>query len=112
MQKNKLYTLGYFKKRLNENGFYCTEIFKKNFSKNKFETSSEKFYSDTDKRYWTVVIDKNHKIFCTCIKTGEKCEFVFSDCKQKIKNIEYVLETDSINVIIDYLNKVLADNNG
>jgi hypothetical protein len=95
--KNKLFTLSYFRKRLKDAGF-ITKIL-------------DDRYSEIDKRYWTISIDKNYRIHCTCFKfktqDDENCySFMFTDGKQKIK-IDRTLTTSSMKVIIDFLNSVI-----
>jgi hypothetical protein len=97
MSKNKLYTLSYFRKRLREVGIN-TEILVGE-------------YGDQDKRYWTISIDDNMKIICTCLKYTESdgstvSKFHFSDCKQSFK-MDMVRETVSMEDIISMLSNVL-----
>ena len=97
---NKLYTLSYFRKRLWEVGVE-TEIIVRD-------------YIDSDKRYWTILIDPDLKIHCTCIKYTDsegnnKCEFHFSDSKQNFK-MDMVRVTNSMEDIIAMLSNVLEIN--
>ena len=96
--KNKLYTLSYFKKRLKDSGIISKPIIRE-FDKN-------------DKRYWLLSIDPKHKILCTCFKYTEnnemKYSFRFSDGHQRIP-IDKTITTESMLVIINELKKVIGN---
>ena len=94
---NKLYTLSYFRKRLNEVGVSSKILIND--------------YSENDKRYWTISIDDKLKILCTCIKYSDsdgtiKSEFHFSDSKQNFK-MDMVRVTASMEDIISMLGNVI-----
>ena len=96
MANNKLCTLGYFRKRIRDNGIE---------SKVLIDTFSEK-----DNRKWMISIYRDCSIICTCLKPlideQIKYEFIFSDNQQKIKPVIYTIKTDSLNVIIDFLKEI------
>lgn len=93
MANNKLYTLGYFKYRLKEAGLVCKDLIRE--------------FDENDKRYWMISISpKDYKIICTCYKTNEDVEFVFSDGKQYIIP-DLILKTSSMEVIISEVLKVV-----
>lgn len=97
---NKLYTLSYFRKRLWEVGVSTTLLIND--------------YAENDKRYWTISIDDDLKILCTCIKYTDadgsvKYEFHFSDSKQNFK-MDMVRVTASMEDIISMLGNVLNIN--
>ena len=95
MSKNKLYTLGYFRKRLKDAGIESRILVN--------------IYPETDNRKWTICIYKDLNVFCTCMKPVKQelgNEFFFSDLGQKIKQLNFSIKTDSLNVIIDYLKSV------
>ena len=92
MSKNKLYTLGYFRKRLKDSNIESKILIDK--------------YPDSDSRKWTISIFKELSIFCTCLKNVEgenQNEFFFCDLGQKVKPINFIIKTDSLNVIIEFL---------
>lgn len=92
MSKNKLYTLGYFRKRLKDANIE---------SKILIDT-----FPQNDTRKWMISIFKDLSIICTCLKTieGENTnQFYFCDHGQKVKPFNYILKTDSFNVIIEFL---------
>jgi DNA-binding beta-propeller fold protein YncE len=88
MKKNKISTLGYFKKRLRDNGFIVLDIFNN--------------YSDIDTRKWTIIVNPAlESVFITCSNTEDfdTPVFEFSGAKVKPKNIQVV--TSSMEVIIE-----------
>lgn len=88
---NNLYTLGYFRKRLLADGF-TSKILINDFS-------------DVDGRYWTISIDSELKIFCTCFKEDGDLSFEFWDGGNRIPG-KFVVKTKSMNVIINHLNSI------
>lgn len=95
MSKNKLYTLSYFRKRLNEAGYNSNILIKD--------------YEETDSRYWTIKLFNNKNILCTCYKqtdiTREDCIFEFWDGGNFYKN-RYIICTESMQVVISHLNDI------
>ena len=96
MAKNKLYTLSYFKKRIIEHGFDVTKL---NIQ-----------YESNDLRKWTIVVNKhksNYKmnILITCFKNEKTKEFSFKFQGQRQK--EFILETLTMNLIIEILKKAM-----
>lgn len=102
---NKLTTLGYFKKRLRDSGYIVDDVFRK--------------YSHLDPRIWTIMIDPGvASVFCTCymnanpddIKRSQTGEFYFElhDGGQFIPS-HLAIKTNSIETIIEYLNKFNID---
>ena len=98
---NKLTTLGYFKKRMRDCGYFVDDLFRN--------------YAQTDPRHWTVVIDPGvASIFCTCYVNANKDDlresqigdfyFEFYDGGQFIPG-KLAIKTSSIEVIIEYLVK-------
>lgn len=94
--KNKLYTLSYFRKRLRDSGITSKILIDS--------------YTETDQRYWTISIDPSKKIICTCFKYTEndviQFNFNFSDGNQNLP-IDRNIKTESMNVIIDELKKII-----
>jgi hypothetical protein len=86
---NNLYTLGYFRKRLLGEGF-TSKILINDFS-------------EKDGRYWTISIDTELKIFCTCFREDDEISFEFWDGGNRIMN-KFIVKTSSMNVIIHNLN--------
>jgi hypothetical protein len=96
MAKNKLYTLSYFCKRIIEQGF---DVIKLNIP-----------YAENDLRKWTIVVNKNKSdykmnVLITCFKNEETKEFCFKFQGQRKK--EFILETLTMNLIIDILKKAM-----
>ncbi len=88
--KNKISTLGYFKKRLRDCGFIVLDVFNN--------------YSETDKRKWTVIINPGKEsLFITCSNTEDFDEplFEFSDNGVKVKPKNLQIATASMEVIIE-----------
>lgn len=98
---NKLTTLGYFRKRLRDSGYNCLEIFKD--------------FHETDPRAWCMVIDPGFaSVFCVCyINYPElgSSYFEFSDGNLRIPG-KIKLQTDSFEIIVEYLNKLGISNKG
>ena len=90
---NKLCTMGYFLKRMRDNGYMVDRVFVR--------------YALTDPRTWTVVIDPGcASILCTCYQNSpEPGQFYFelSDGGQIIPGKYFKLETNSIETFITYL---------
>jgi hypothetical protein len=82
---NKLYTLGYFRKRLMDAGIKSDVIVKK--------------YPERDSRYWTLSLCGDRYLFCTCHKTDDECYFEFWDGGQIIQ-ARRIVKTQSMNVVI------------
>lgn len=92
-RKNNLYTASYFKKRMRECGINVDIIIPR--------------YSKTDKRYWTMLIDTELKVHCTCFRYMDNnnkliCYFRFTDGGQYIK-FDKVFETQSMNTLTEYV---------
>ena len=90
--KNKVKTLGYFKKRLRDNGFIVLDVFRD--------------FSENDKRKWTVLINpKSECIFCTCYERYDRdfdVVFEFNDGGNKIPK-NFVMTTPSMESIIEQM---------
>lgn len=100
MAKNKLYTLSYFCKRIIEQGF---DVIKLNIP-----------YEKNDLRKWTIVVNKHKSdykmnILITCFKNEETKEFCFKFQGQRKK--EFILETLTMNLIIEILKKAMEASN-
>ncbi len=96
-KRNNLYTLSYFRKRLKDAGIYA-KILVEN-------------YGENDKRYWTISISEELNIICTCFKFIDESEnqivkFYISDGGQRF-TYEKIIQTESMNVIIEILSKVI-----
>lgn len=93
VQKNKLTTLGYFKKRLRDSGYIVLDIYKT--------------YSFTDPRSWTIMIDPGGaSVLCTCYKNTEapgEDYFEVYDGGQFIRPGRVIIKTSSIEVFITHL---------
>jgi len=91
---NKLETLGYFKKRLRDCGYYVDELWRK--------------YAKTDPRVWSVVIDPGcATVFCTCYQNSTEPEdnyFEIYDGGQFIPG-RFKIKTSSIETFVEWLNK-------
>lgn len=91
---NKLGTLGYFKKRLRDSGYVVDDLWR--------------FYSRTDPRLWSVVIDPGcSSVFCTYYESMSEPGddyFEIYDGGQFIPG-RFKILTSSIEVFIQYLNK-------
>ena len=97
--KNKLTTMGYFVKRLRDNGYVVDKLFMG--------------YGFTDPRAWSIVIDPgNASIFCTCYVNDPNLDcsyFEIYDGGQYI-NGRFKIETNSIETFIEYLVKFGINN--
>ena len=94
MKKNKVTTLGYFVKRMRDNGYITNKIFSK--------------FAPTDPRNWMVMINPGvESIIITCCENrdyfGQKL-FDISDGNQRIPNT-LSLSTESVEVVITYLSE-------
>lgn len=91
---NKLATMGYFRKRLRDSGYVVEELYR--------------YYSKTDPRIWTVVIDPGYaSIFCTCYQNRESIgddHFEIYDGGQFIPG-RFKIKTSSIETFVEYLNR-------
>jgi hypothetical protein len=95
--KNKISTLGYFKKRLKDNGFIVLDLFKN--------------YSEQDQRRWTVMVNPNQEsLIITCKREPDFDSpiFEFNDINHKIP---VKIATSSMEVIIDKLLNTFKINN-
>jgi hypothetical protein len=94
--KNKLYTLSYFRKRLRDAGITSKVLIES--------------FSEDDKRYWTISVDSKRRVLCTCFKFTENDEtnfyFHFADGNQRLP-IDKTIKTESMMVIIDSLKKII-----
>lgn len=87
---NKLSTQSYFIKRLRDCGYNVFKI-------------DNIDYRTTDKRKWTVILDNAvSSVIITCMKTGA---LQLYDGSRYIKNTNLKIDTDSIEVLIEYLNE-------
>jgi hypothetical protein len=98
MTIQKISTLGYFTKRLKDNGFVVWKMFNK--------------YSMGDHRRWTVLINPGyHSLYITCSINEEELDYMpnfhFYDGGWFMKNKQSSLATKSMEVIITFL----LDNN-
>ena len=94
---NKISTLGYFKKRLKDNGFIVLDLFKN--------------YSEKDNRRWTVMVNPNHEsLIITCKKDPdfESPIFEFTD---SVLKMPLKVATSSMEVIIKKLLTTLKISN-
>jgi len=93
-RKNNLYTASYFKKRMRESGIKADIIVPR--------------YPANDRRYWTMLIDSDLCIVCTCFKYVDPEQnrmvvlFKFSDGGQVIR-LDKTIETLSMNIITEYV---------
>jgi len=92
--KNKLRTPGYFIKRLRDNGYIVIRLFS--------------VFGKHDPRRWTVIINPTgNSVLCTCyINKNEMGEMLFEldDGGVKIPK-NFFLKTESIEVVVDFLQK-------
>ena len=89
MAKNKITTLGYFLKRLRDNGFITLNLWSK--------------YAVFDKRKWTVLIDpEGVSLFITCYKDDEDMLFELNDGGNLFPK-NYSVKTLSMEVIVTLL---------
>ena len=85
--KNKLYTISYFRKRLADSGVSSVRLINR--------------YGLGDKRYWTILIEpQKANILCTCYKDQiDSCHFVLST--SNVPNFR--VDTKSMEIMIDVL---------
>mgnify|MGYP003657101073 CR=1 FL=1 len=93
MKKNKITTLGYFTKRLKDNGFVVWKIFNK--------------YGDHDHRIWTILINPGEEsVFTTCYintdEVGSIPVFEIHDGNSIFRNYAKI-QTRSMEIIIKTL---------
>ena len=94
LSKNKIRTNGYFVKRLRDSGFVVLKIFNR--------------YGKHDPRRWTVLVDPSgSSVFITCLTNKESLNDVIFEVHDSGVNFatNYSIQTDSIEVIINYLIK-------
>lgn len=87
--KNKISTLGYFKKRLKDNGFIVLDLFKN--------------YGEQDNRKWSVMVNPSQEsviITCKLERDFDSPVFEFNDSLHKIP---FKLSTSSMEVIVEKL---------
>lgn len=88
MSTTRITTLSYMVKRLKDSGFNVFRL-------------DQLEYSETDKRKWTILVDNGvASLFITCLKSGS---FHFYD-GGRFFNSNLKLNTDSIEVLVQYLN--------
>jgi hypothetical protein len=88
MANTRITTLSYMVKRLKDSGYNVHRCDSLN-------------YSEDDKRKWTIIVDNGvGSLFITCFKSGS---FHFYD-GLRFFNSNLKLNTESIEVIIQYLN--------
>lgn len=90
-KKNKLYTLGYFTKRLRDCNFIVLKIFNS--------------YSSSDKRKWTILVDPgNTSTYITCVNdlNDKDVKFLIDD-NGKCFPKNFYMKTDSIEIIVEKL---------
>ena len=90
--KNKLRTPGYFIKRLRDNGFVVIRLFS--------------VYAKSDPRRWTVMVNPSESsVIITCYSNRNEIDEILFEVNdggfRMPKNFN--IQTDSIEVIIDYL---------
>ena len=102
LQQNKISTLGYFTKRLKDNGYVVWKMFNK--------------YSVGDHRRWTVLINPGyHSLYITCSVNEESLSYIpvfhLDDGGWFIKTTNAKLATRSMEVLINFLleNKITPD---
>jgi hypothetical protein len=89
MSTTRITTLSYMVKRLKDSGYNVSRCDALN-------------YTENDKRKWTIVVDNGvGSVIITCMKTGS---FHFYD-GLRFFNSNLKLNTESIEVIIQYLNE-------
>lgn len=94
-KKNRISTLGYFVKRMKDNGYVVWKMFDK--------------YSFADSRKWTVLINPgNESVFVTCRVNvdgiASNPHFDIYDSRQStLKNVTII--TESLEVLINHLIK-------
>lgn len=95
MSKNKLYNQSYFVKRILDAGYAVNRL-------------NVKFEAD-DSRRWMILINSKrinykHNICITCFKNKEEFCFKFQGQAQR----DFILNTKSMNTIIEILNDVIG----
>ena len=99
---NKLANESYFVKRLRDSGYDTIKLYNK--------------YSEADDRKWTLVIDPGvASIFCTCYEITDIVNDRFITFFEIYDGGRYIparyrIETESIEVILDYLVKFNINN--
>ena len=98
MPKNKLYNQSYFVKRILDAGFFVTRL-------------NVKFESD-DNRRWMILVNSKKipyrsNICITCFKNIDDGKFSFKF--QGAKDRDFILNTFSMNTIIEILNNVIGE---
>ena len=91
-KKNKIYTPGYFIKRLRDNNFIVLRVFQE--------------FAEHDPRRWVVLVDPgNTAVFVTCFQNKNKPgEILFTfDDGDNLFTKSHKLKTDSIEVVISEL---------
>ena len=92
IRKNKIYTAGYFIKRLKDSGYVVLRMFEK--------------FSFSDPRRWCIIVDPgNASIFITCYENKDfKGDIMFeiNDGGRRFPK-NYSIKTDSIEVIVSAL---------
>ena len=87
MSNSKIHTRSYFIKRLRDSGYTVDKL---NFE-----------YNQEDQRKWSVILDNGHSsVIITCLKDGS---YRFYDGLAFVNNF-VSLNTDSIEVLVTYLN--------
>ncbi len=90
--KNKVKTLGYFKKRLKDNGFIVLDLFRN--------------YNENDKRKWSILINPGQEsVICTCYENYDRdidTAFVFDDGGRKIPK-NFIITSPSMESIIEQM---------
>ena len=92
MGKNNITTLGYFVKRLRDNGFNVSRVYDR--------------YADSDKRKWTIVINPaTDSVFITCNDNGEwpYKGFYHVDDGGELIPCNFYINTLSVEVVIKHL---------
>jgi hypothetical protein len=93
--KNKLYTLSYFRTRLNGASIKSIRLI-------------NEFNIDNDKRYWTILVDPGrNNILVTCYKESSE-DYYFSCQTRLIKN--YIIKTKSMDIVIENIKTLLGVN--
>jgi hypothetical protein len=92
MSNNKLKTPGYFIKRLRDNGFIVIRLFS--------------VYAKSDPRRWTVMVNPSERsVMITCYANKNNFGEILFELNDGGAHIpkNFSIQTDSIEVIIDYL---------
>ena len=95
MKKNKISTLGYFVKRMKDNGYVVWKIFDK--------------YNIGDQRKWTVLINPGfHSLYITCMVNMEEVDdtpaFIFDDGNIYMRK-NLIIKTNTIEAIVSHLHE-------